>query len=169
VRGKLVELGIVAGQESNRARLDGEAHRDRRYMQRPLFQERKLFREIVEPLSAQCRSECRLAATSGTRKHEAALTVPDHASMNSHEVPVAVDSGLSHPGLDHANQLVEPHTVANRQEILEQQMTTVRLQDVQDHVDRREDVDLEVGESRVHSGSWARESRRKQKCVVNRR
>jgi hypothetical protein len=80
-------------------------------MQRALLQERKLVREIVEPLSAQRRGERRLAAARGTRKHEAALTIPDHPRMNSHKVPVAVDSGLSHPGLDHGNQLVEPQSL----------------------------------------------------------
>jgi len=72
--------------------------------------------------------------------------------MDSHEVPVAVDGGLSYPSLNHGNKLIEPHTVANRQEILEQQMATVRLKDVQDHVDGRGGVDLPVGESGVDSG-----------------
>jgi len=106
-------------------------------MERALLQERKLVREIVEPASAQCRNERRLAAARGTRKHEAALTIPDHARMNSHEVPVTVDSGLSHPGLDHGSQLVEPHAVADGQEILEQQMASIRFQDVHDDIDLR--------------------------------
>ena len=108
-------------------------------MQRPLFEKRKLVREVVEAHSAQCRRERRLAEAGSTRKHETPLTVPDDARMNSHEVPVAVDSGLSHPGLDHGNQLVEPHAEADRQEILEQQMASIRIrfQDVQDDIDLR--------------------------------